>query len=233
VTVVTVTAGKPTELAFKLSKLSKLPLGAITFKVTNAGAVSHNFKLCTKPVTSSTANSCVGKVTPTLASGKSATLTVTLTKSGTYEFLCAVPGHAGAGMKGLLGVGVAVSAAASVAGSTSSSSNSTSSGSTSTGTTSGGSTGAGAASATSTTYPTGNAASGKSIFNSAGCAGCHALAAAGSPDGDGPPLDGTKLSIAAVEAQVASGGGAMPAFRGSLSAQQIADVSTFVSQSSQ
>jgi len=36
---------------------------------------------------------------------------VKLTKSGKYEYLCAVPGHAAAGMKGLIGIGVAVTAA--------------------------------------------------------------------------------------------------------------------------
>jgi uncharacterized cupredoxin-like copper-binding protein len=48
-----------------------------------------------------------------LATGQTATLTVTLKAHGKYEFLCTVPGHAGAGMKGLLGVGVKVTAPAS------------------------------------------------------------------------------------------------------------------------
>jgi nitrite reductase (NO-forming) len=122
VTVITVTAGKPTELGFKLSKLSNLPAGTFTFKVTNAGAVGHIFKICTTPTMSSKANSCVGKATKLLNKGQSQSLTVVLTKSGKYEFLCPVPGHAGAGMKGLLGIGVAVTPTASVAGSTSSSS---------------------------------------------------------------------------------------------------------------
>src|SRR5438067_4241480 len=123
--VITVTAGQPTELGFKLSKLSNLPSGPITFKVTNKGVATHNFKICTSPVTSLSKNSCVGKSTPMLASGKSAMLTVTLKKHGKYEYLCAVPGHAGAGMKGLLGVGVKVAPAASANSSTSVSSTST------------------------------------------------------------------------------------------------------------
>ena len=110
VTVVTVTAGKPSELAFKLSKFSALPAGPITFKVTNMGLGCHNFKICTTPVTSVAKNACVGKVTKLLHHGDTATLTVTLTKNGKYEYLCAVPGHAAAGMKGLLGVGVKVAA---------------------------------------------------------------------------------------------------------------------------
>jgi uncharacterized cupredoxin-like copper-binding protein len=110
VTIVTVTAGKPGELGFKLSKSSLLPAGTITFKVTNKGATTHNFKICTSAVASSAKNSCTGKATPMLKPGQSASLTVTLTKKGKYEYLCAVPGHAVAGMKGLLGIGVKVAA---------------------------------------------------------------------------------------------------------------------------
>jgi uncharacterized cupredoxin-like copper-binding protein len=101
-TTITVTAGKPTEFGFKLSK-SSTAAGSVTFKVTNAGALPHDFKLCTKAVTSDSASSCTGKVTPVLAKGKSASLTVTLAK-GSYEYLCTEPGHAASGMKGVLKV---------------------------------------------------------------------------------------------------------------------------------
>ena len=144
VTVINVTAGKPAELAFKLSKKASLVAGTFTFKVTNMGFATHNFKICTTPVTSTTKNACAGKATPMLKRGESAILTVKLTKTGLYEFLCAVPGHAAAGMKGLLGVGVTVpatAAAASASGSTGS--GSTSSGSTGTGSTGSTSTGGG------------------------------------------------------------------------------------------
>jgi len=114
-TVISVTAGKPSELAFKLSKFSKLPAGTFTFKVKNSGLAFHDFKLCTVPVTSAAKNACVGKATAILKPGQTATLTVKLTKNGLYEYLCSVPGHAAAGMKGLLGVGVAVKAATPVA----------------------------------------------------------------------------------------------------------------------
>lgn len=106
VTVVTITAGRPTEFQFKLSNLSALPEGPITFKVTNAGRFFHNFKICTTPVANGAANSCVGKATKFLKSGQSATLTVTLTRSGSYEYLDAIAGHAAFGMKGLIGVDV-------------------------------------------------------------------------------------------------------------------------------
>src|SRR5438270_4108740 len=86
VTTVTVTAGKPSELAFKLSKFSALPAGPITFKVTNMGLGGHDFKICTTPVASLAKNACLGKVTKLLKHGDTATLTVTLTKSGKYEY---------------------------------------------------------------------------------------------------------------------------------------------------
>ena len=106
VTTVVVTAGKPTEFAFKLSKSSNLPVGKVIFKVTNKGVIGHSFKICTKAVTVATANSCVGVATKVLAKGKTQTLTVTFKKKGKYEFLCTVSGHAANGMKGLVGVGV-------------------------------------------------------------------------------------------------------------------------------
>jgi uncharacterized cupredoxin-like copper-binding protein len=107
-TVVTVTAGKPVELGFKLSKFSNIPTGTVTFKVTNEGIAYHSFKICTTPVTTDAKNSCTGPVTALLKHGQTATLTVKLNKAGKYEYLCAVPGHAAAGMKGLIGIGVAV-----------------------------------------------------------------------------------------------------------------------------
>jgi uncharacterized cupredoxin-like copper-binding protein len=114
VTIVTVTAGKPTELGFKLSKSSLLPAGTITFKVTNKGVATHNFEICATPVNNIFANSCKGTTTKMLKPGQSATVTVTLKKKGQYQFLCSVPGHASAGMKGLLGVGVKVGGSSSV-----------------------------------------------------------------------------------------------------------------------
>ncbi len=110
-TTITVMAGKPSELAFKLSKISKITPGTVVFKVTNAGKIAHTFKICTKPTTAAP-NACVGagKVTKLLQSGKSQTITVKL-KKGTYEYICTFPGHAAAGMKGLIGVGTTVTAA--------------------------------------------------------------------------------------------------------------------------
>lgn len=87
---VTVTAGKPSELAFTLSKKT-LNRGQVVFTVANKGALEHDFRIA-------------GKKTPTLRKGKSAKLTVTFKKAGRYAFICTVPGHADGGMKGTLTV---------------------------------------------------------------------------------------------------------------------------------
>jgi uncharacterized cupredoxin-like copper-binding protein len=101
VTKVTVTAGKPTEFGFALSPKS-IPAGKVTFTVKNAGTVAHDFKLCSSP-SGGTADTCAGKVTKLIDPGASAALTLTLAK-GRYEYLCTVPTHAAAGMKGVLTV---------------------------------------------------------------------------------------------------------------------------------
>ena len=82
-----VTAGKPAELRFTVSKKS-VAKGIVTFKVVNKGALSHDFKIG-------------GKVTTLLKPGTTATLKVTL-KAGKAPYLCTVPGHAAAGMKGVI-----------------------------------------------------------------------------------------------------------------------------------
>src|ERR1700749_2621960 len=65
-TVITVVAGKPSELKFALSKSSNLKAGTYTFKVTNRGLGFHTVKFCTTPVKTAAKNSCTGKVTKTL-----------------------------------------------------------------------------------------------------------------------------------------------------------------------
>jgi mono/diheme cytochrome c family protein len=75
---------------------------------------------------------------------------------------------------------------------------------------------------------TGDAAAGESIYASAGCGGCHTLAAAGSNGQVGPNLDDAAPSYELVVTRVTLGQGAMPSFKDQLSAQEIADVSQFV-----
>jgi uncharacterized cupredoxin-like copper-binding protein len=111
-TVVDVTLGKPSEFGITLSKLSGLPLGAIVFKVTNRGRAPHDFRVCAVPAKTTAKSSCRGKATRVLDGGQSATLVVNFKTAGTYEFLCDLAGHAGLGMKGLLGVGAGVGATA-------------------------------------------------------------------------------------------------------------------------
>ena len=74
------------EFSFKLTRKSA-PHGKVTFKVTNKGSLKHDFKIA-------------GKATKMLAHGKSTTITVTLKKGKKYTYICTVPGHAAAGMKG-------------------------------------------------------------------------------------------------------------------------------------
>jgi uncharacterized cupredoxin-like copper-binding protein len=85
-TTVTVTAK---EFSFKLSK-SSVPHGKVTFKVVNKGKLQHDFWIS-------------GHKTKLISPGKSATLTVTLSK-GKKAYKCTVAGHAAAGMKGTLKV---------------------------------------------------------------------------------------------------------------------------------
>ena len=80
---ITVTA---TEFKFKLSK-SAAPKGSVTFKLVNKGKAPHDFKIN-------------GKKTPLVAAGKTASVTVKFAKGGKFPYLCTVPGHAAAGMKG-------------------------------------------------------------------------------------------------------------------------------------
>lgn len=101
-TTVSVIAGKPSEFAFKLSTKT-VATGSVTFKLTDQGALPHDFFVCSSNKGGS-ANSCSGKGTSTISPGGSATLTIDFKTAGTYEYLCTVPGHAAAGMKGDLKV---------------------------------------------------------------------------------------------------------------------------------
>jgi mono/diheme cytochrome c family protein len=77
----------------------------------------------------------------------------------------------------------------------------------------------------------GDPTKGSAVFGSAGCGGCHTLAAAHSSGTVGPNLDQLKPDYRTVTAQVTNGGVTMPAFKSSLSTQQIADVAAYVVKS--
>jgi uncharacterized cupredoxin-like copper-binding protein len=87
-TSVAVTAGKPSEFKF-IVKPKTVKKGVVTFKVANKGALAHDFKIA-------------GKKTKQIAKGKTATLRITFKKAGKYAYLCTLPSHAAAGMKGVL-----------------------------------------------------------------------------------------------------------------------------------
>ncbi|MDX6532594.1 MAG: Copper binding protein plastocyanin/azurin family [Gaiellales bacterium] len=79
------------EFYFKLSTKSIAKPGKVTFSFTNAGHMQHDFRIG-------------GKQTPLIRPGKTAKLVVTFKKKGKYTYLCTVPGHASAGMKGVFTV---------------------------------------------------------------------------------------------------------------------------------
>ena len=76
-----------TEFKFALSKRTAAR-GAVTFRVVNKGTISHDFKIA-------------GKKTRILRAGGSAPLVVTFRRAGRYPYLCTLPSHAAAGMKGV------------------------------------------------------------------------------------------------------------------------------------
>ena len=88
----TVVQVKGGEFFFKLSTKTLAKPGAVTFVFKNIGHVAHDFRIN-------------GKQTPLIDPGKTANLVVSFTKSGKYPYLCTVPGHAEAGMKGVFTVG--------------------------------------------------------------------------------------------------------------------------------
>jgi uncharacterized cupredoxin-like copper-binding protein len=79
------------EFSFKLSRTSIPKPGRVTFSFHNAGTVAHDFHIG-------------GKQTPMIKPGKTSRLTVTFHKKGRFTYICTVPGHAAAGMKGVFTV---------------------------------------------------------------------------------------------------------------------------------
>lgn len=90
----TVVAVSMYEMGFKLSKNAVRP-GTVVFRTVNDGAVQHDFRI-------KGLGTPAGLGTPILGAGERATLTVRLPKTGRFPYICTVPGHAAAGMKGTL-----------------------------------------------------------------------------------------------------------------------------------
>lgn len=73
-------------------------------------------------------------------------------------------------------------------------------------------------------------AEGLQLFTDAGCGGCHTLSAAGSSGTVGPDLDDLRPSEERVQQAVTNGIGAMPAFGGQMSEEDIATLSAYVAR---
>ena len=76
--------------------------------------------------------------------------------------------------------------------------------------------------------PSGGETDGEAIFASAGCGGCHTLAAAGSSGTVGPNLDESQPSLELAIDRITNGQGGMPSFKDQLSEEQIRAVAEFV-----
>lgn len=79
-----------TEFRFVLFKPS-VHTGAVVFGLVNRGHLAHDFKIA-------------GRKSALIAPGKRGVLRVVFRQAGIYPYLCTVPGHAAAGMKGVLKV---------------------------------------------------------------------------------------------------------------------------------
>lgn len=73
----------------------------------------------------------------------------------------------------------------------------------------------------------GGGTDGKGIFKT-NCGSCHTLAEAGTAGTVGPNLDNLKLKLPRITQQIENGGGGMPAFKGTLTDEQIALVAKFI-----
>jgi uncharacterized cupredoxin-like copper-binding protein len=81
---------KMKEFKFILSRKS-VPHGKVTFKLVNIGKLAHDIRID-------------GKTSKKIKPGKKGTFVVTFKKKGKFKYVCPIPGHAAAGMKGVLKV---------------------------------------------------------------------------------------------------------------------------------
>ncbi len=77
------------EFRFTLAPKTVRKNVVVTFALTNRGTIGHDFRVG-------------GKKSAILAAGKKGTLKVTFKKAGRLPYLCTLPSHAAAGMKGVL-----------------------------------------------------------------------------------------------------------------------------------
>jgi uncharacterized cupredoxin-like copper-binding protein len=79
------------EYKFVLSTSSVKKPGSVTFKITNKGALPHDFEIN-------------HKTSKMVGPGKTTTLTVKFAKKGEFAYECTVAGHANLGMRGVFTV---------------------------------------------------------------------------------------------------------------------------------
>jgi uncharacterized cupredoxin-like copper-binding protein len=77
------------DFSFKLSKTSVKKGTTVIFKMTNKGAVVHDFKIVP-----------LNKKTPYTQPGKVGKVKVKFTKKGSFKYICTIPRHAQEGMEG-------------------------------------------------------------------------------------------------------------------------------------
>jgi len=77
------------EFTFTFPKASVPHGSTVLFNVVNKGAVAHNLVITS-----------LGKATPLIQPGKSATVKVIFKKKGRFPYICSVPRHAEQGMAG-------------------------------------------------------------------------------------------------------------------------------------
>ena len=87
---------KETEYKLTPSTATIPSTGTVTFKATNAGQTDHALEI---------EGNGVEQKTSTISPGSSATLTVNLSKAGTYDVYCPIDGHRSMGMEAKLTVG--------------------------------------------------------------------------------------------------------------------------------
>ena len=85
----------------EIPAISLVDPGRYTFEVVNAGTVPHALEI---------EGHGVDQKTATIAPGKSAKLTVDLTKAGSYEVYCPIDGHRKLGMEAVLRSGATAGA---------------------------------------------------------------------------------------------------------------------------
>jgi plastocyanin len=78
-----------TEFKFTLMPKAVKRNVPVTFTVTNRGSIAHDFRIA-------------GKKTPVIPAGAKRTLRVTFARAGRFAYICTLPSHAAAGMKGAL-----------------------------------------------------------------------------------------------------------------------------------